>query len=73
MPMLAALQALVARLDADQTLPDDEREWLSGVTCLDDLLDHPTDATGRWEALAYDAALALGATRWDAGSAAGDH
>jgi hypothetical protein len=72
--MMAELKALITRIESQGVpLPEDERDWLESIKTLDDLVDYTPDHTGRWQALAWDAAKALGLSNWDAGSVAGDH
>jgi hypothetical protein len=72
--MMAELKALITRIESQGVhLPSDEWAWLSSIKSPDDLVNYTPDHTGRWQALAWDAARAMGLSEWDAGSVAGDH
>jgi hypothetical protein len=70
--MLTALFIMKERIERDieEPLPQDEIDWLMSIRTIDDILNHPDDE--RFNDLAYDAALALGLSKHDAMSAAGD-
>lgn len=54
-------------------IPADEIAYMEQIQTADDLGNYTDDGTGRFHALAYDCALALGLSKWDAQSIADDH
>lgn len=73
--MITAIFILFERLELAHpgALDEDEIAYLGQIRSVDDLHNFTSDGTGRFEALAYDAALALGLSKWDAMSVANDH
>lgn len=52
---------------------DDEIAYMEQIKSIDDLTNYVDDGTGRMSAMAYDCALAMGLSVWDAMSVANDH
>lgn len=65
------------RTDSDDPahweIPQDEIEYMEQIKTIEDLGNFTDDGTGRFCALAYDCALAMGLSKWDAQSIANDH
>jgi len=73
--MLPQLWELMQRIEMNtgKKLPPDEVAYLQSIKTVDDIPAYQDDGTGRFNALAYDVAIAMGLGKWDAMSVAGDH